>query len=94
MAEEIKDANEIDQDFDAKADKVLDDLEKETSADSSTENKSEGDEAKDSKASAAEAAKTDKVKEVEADTSLSVEDKIAKIKEILGDDEKAIDAYI
>lgn len=96
MAEEIVDAKEevIEKTFDEKADEVLDNLEKETPAGSSDADKPEGDDTKTDKTSTAEVEKTEKVKEVEADTSLSVEDKIAKIKEILGDDEKAIDAYI
>jgi hypothetical protein len=95
MAEEHIDANkEAVEDFDSAADKILDDLEKGTPADSSTADKPEGEETKTSETETAEVSKTEKVKEVEADTSLSVEEKIAKIKEILGDDEKAIDAYI
>jgi len=95
MAEEqIEAKEEIVEDFDAKAEQVLDDLEKDTLSDSSAEDKPEGVDTKTDKTATAEVEKTEKVKEVEADTSLSVEDKIAKIKEILGDDEKAIDAYI
>ena len=90
MAEEIKEAK----DFDQLADEVFDKEEKETPADTSTEIKPEGEETKATEISTAEVDKTEQVKEVEADTSLSVEDKIAKIKEILGNDEKAIDAYI
>lgn len=94
MADQIEAKEEPQEDFDTVADKILDDLEKETQSESSSEEKPEGDEAKDSKASAAEAVKTEKVKEVEADKSLSPDEKLAKIKELLGDDEKAIDAYI
>lgn len=95
MEEEIKEAKEeVVEDFDSVADKILDDLEKETPTDTSTEKKPEGEETKTTETKTAEVSKTEKVKEVEADTSLSVEEKIAKVKEILGDDEKAIDAYI
>jgi len=94
MADQEEAKEEVVDDFNTAADKVLDDLEKETPAESSTENKPEGEETKTDETSTAEVEKTEKVKEVEEDTSLSVEDKIAKVKEILGDDEKAIDAYI
>lgn len=95
MAEEIKEAKEeVVEDFDTAADKILDGLEKETPSDTSTEKKPEGEETEIDETKTADVSKTEKVKEVEADTSLSVEDKIAKIKEILGDDEKALDAYI
>lgn len=96
MADEIIDAKDeiVEKTFDEKADAVLDDLEKEAPAGSSDADKPEGDDTETKETATAEVEKTEKVKEVEADTSLSVEDKIAKIKEILGDDEKAIDAYI
>lgn len=42
----------------------------------------------------AEPAKTEQVKDVEEDVSLTTEDRIEKIKEILGDDQDAIDAYV
>jgi len=80
--------------FDELADAVLDKAEKEAPAGSSTEIKTEGEETKTTETPGAEPVKTEKVKEVEEDSSLSPEDKIAKIKEILGDDEKALDAYI
>ncbi len=80
-------------DLDAKMDKVLDEVEKETPAESSTETKPE-DTDKTEKPAGAEPEKTEQVKAVEADESLSVEDKIEKVKEILGDDQKAIDAYV
>lgn len=95
MPGEIKEAKEeVVEDFDSAADKILDDLEKGTPSDTSTEEKPEGEETETTETKTAEVSKTEKVKEVEADTSLSVEEKIAKVKEILGDDEKAIDAYI
>src|SRR3990167_3674184 len=80
-------------DFDQVADMHLAELEKETPSDSSTEIKPKGD-TETAETTETEAAKSEKVKEVEGDGTLSPEDKIAKIKEILGDDEKAIDAYI
>ncbi len=95
MAEEIVAKEEvIEKTIDESQDEFLDNLEKETPLASTTENKPEGEDTKTKETATAEVEKTEKVKEVEADTSLSVEDKIAKIKEILGDDEKAIDAYI
>jgi len=90
MPEQVTDAK----DFETTADRVLDGLEKETPAGSSPENKPENESTPTDKTATAEVDKTEKVKEVEADTSLSVENKIAKIKEILGEDEKAIEAYI
>jgi len=90
MAEEpAVEAKDFDQLFDEKAGE----LEKGTPAEPSTEIKPEGTETKPD-GSTAEVEKTEQVKEVESDASLSVEDKIAKVKEILGDDEKAIDAYV
>src|SRR3990167_8011594 len=80
-------------DFDSRADSFLDELEKETPTDSSPENKPD-ETTEDAKTSGAEPAKTEQVKAVEADTSLSAEEKIAKVKEILGDDLKALDAYV
>lgn len=85
----MPDVKNEDKDFDQEADEFLD---KEAAA--STATVSQDDKTKTSETPAAEADKTEKVEEVEADTSLSVEEKIAKVKEILGDDEKAIDAYI
>jgi len=81
-------------DFDQLADEKLDELETVTPAESSAEIKPEDEEAPKSEDSGAEPAKTEQVKEVEADESLSIEDKIAKVKEILGDDQGAIDAYV
>ena len=80
--------------FDQIADEVLDKEEKETLSETSTEKKPEGEEAKAPDTATAEVEKTEQVKAVEADASLSVEEKLAKVKEILGEDEKAIDAYI
>ena len=92
---ESNEANEIiEQSLDENQDAFLDNLDRENPSASSAENKPEGEEATTDKTSTAEVEKTEQVKAVEADASLSVEDKIAKIKEILGDDEKAIDAYI
>ena len=90
MAEELKEAKQ----FDEMADEVLAKLGKETPEGTSPSDKPEGEEAEKTETSGAEPEKTDKVKAIEEDSSLSVEEKIAKIKEILGDDEKAIDAYV
>ena len=81
-------------DFDSVADALLDKVEIETPTDSSPENKPEDEAGKAEVTPTAEVDKTEKVKEVEQDSSLSVEEKLAKVKEILGEDEKAIDAYI
>ena len=89
MLEETNEAKN----FDSMADEFLSKEGMETPTDSSTENKPEETDAQ-AKTSGAEPAKTEQVKAVEADESLSIEEKIAKIKEILGDDEKALDAYI
>ena len=77
-------------------DKFLDEAEAvKTPSASSAENKPEGEETPTSEPAGAEPdTKTEQVKEVEADSSLSPEEKLAKVKEILGDDEEAIDAYI
>jgi len=84
--------------FDDVADKVFDahevkEAEKVTQSESSTEKKPDA-EPKTEEPTTAEVDKTEKVKEVEDDGSLSVEEKIAKVAEILGDDLKAIDAYV
>ena len=89
MPEEINDANDFDKQFET----GYSELEKVTPADSSPENKPEDDKTQDS-TSGAEPVKTEQVKAVEDDASLSVEEKIARIKEIIGNDEKALDAYI
>ena len=81
-------------DFDTLADEHLSKVEKETPTDSSSENKQGEEDQLSAEASGAEPDKTEQVKAVEDDNSLSVEDKIAKIKEIIGEDEKALDAYI
>lgn len=80
-------------DFDSIADKILNEEGKETPAETSSADKPEDDKTK-TLDSGAEPVKTEQVKAVEVDSSLSVEEKISKIKEILGDDQKAIDAYV
>lgn len=94
---EAKETLTEDEKFDQVADKVIEaheeKAEKETQSVSSTEKKPDA-EAKTEEPSTAEVDKTDKVKEVEEDVSLSVEEKIAKVAEILGNDLKAIDAYV
>ena len=83
-------------DFDQIADEVYENQnpEKETPADTSSENKPVDEDPETDKTPTAEVDKTEQVKAVEEDTSLSVEDKIDKVKEILGDDIDAIDAYV
>ena len=88
-----EDSNEA-KDFDSVADEILNKVGDENPADSSSANKSEESESNIAKAAGAEPEKTEQVKAVEDDESLSVEEKIAKIKEIIGNDEKALDAYI
>ena len=90
MPQEPEDAK----DFDSIADELLSKVGEETPTDSSSENKPEDGAGKAEVTPTAEVDKTEKVKEVEQDSSLSVEEKLAKIKEVLGDDEKALDAYI
>ena len=80
--------------LDERMDEHLDSREKETPTDTSTETKPEGTEATTKETATAEVDKTEQLKEVDDDASLSVEDKLAKVKEIIGDDEKAVDAYI
>lgn len=80
-------------DFDSVADNLLNKMGDGDQTESSTVEQPE-DVNQDGKTSGAEPVKTDQVKAVENDRSLSVEEKIAKIKELLGEDEKAIDAYI
>lgn len=83
------------QDFDEKADTFeWPEEEKETPPSPSEEKKPEGEKTETEKSATAEVEKTEQIKEVEADTSLSVEEKIGKVKEILGDDLDAIDAYV
>ena len=96
MAEEAQEAKQVDesQDFDKNFDAAFDKLEKETPPESSTETKPEDGQTETPEPATAEVAKTDQVKEVDEDSSLSAEDKIAKITEILGDDQEAIDSYI
>lgn len=81
-------------DFDSVVDEFLNKEENETSTETSTETKPEGEETKTPEAATAEVDKTEQLKEVDADESLSIEDKLNKVKDIIGDDEKAIDAYI
>ena len=78
--------------LDEQMDQVLDGVE--TPAETSSVKSQEGEEVKTDETAGAEPDKTEQVKSVEEDSSLSVEDKIAKVKEILGDDEGALDAYI
>lgn len=80
-------------DFDEMADDFFSKQEKETPEESSTENKPEDDKSTD-ETTGAEPAKSEKVKAVDEDDSLTPEEKIEKIKGILGDDEEALDAYI
>lgn len=80
-------------DFDSIADELLNQVD-ETTLDSSPKDKQEDVSRETEKTTTAEVEKTEMVKEVEGDKSLTPEERIAKIKEILGDDEKAIDAYI
>ncbi len=89
MPEEQTDAK----DFDQLTDEFFDQQGENTPTDSSPENKQE-EQAETTETSTAEVDKTEKVKEVEADESLTPEDKLNKVKEILGDDQDAIDAYI
>ena len=92
MPEEQPDAND---DFELQAEKVFEDLgEEKTPPESSPETKPEDSQEDTEKPAGAEPEKTEQVKEVEADETLSVEDKIAKVAEILGDDQKAIDVYV
>lgn len=80
-------------DFESLADDELSKVEIGT-PDAPSGDKQPEDQLQDPLSTTAEVDKTEKVKEVEANRSLSVEQKIAQIKEILGDDEKAIEAYI
>lgn len=79
--------------FDEIVDELFNKEEKETPTDSSSENKQE-DSQTQGQDTGTEPAKSEQVKAVEDDESLTVEQKIEKIKDLLGDDEKAIDAYI
>ena len=92
MAQDIEAKNNIE--FDQKADALLDkEFGKETAGVTSTPKETEGLEPKPEEPKT-DLEKTEEIKKVEEDKSLSVEEKLAKIEEILGDDEKAIDAYI
>ena len=89
--------NEAKVDFDQQADAILDNAVVGDPSESSSENEPEstsGKEPGQEESAGAEPEKTEQIKTVEADESLSVEDKIAKVKEILGEDEEAVDAYI
>ena len=88
MAEQQTEAK----DFDTIADAYLSKGEETPSEPSSAEQTE--DSQNQAEATGAEPEKTEQVKAIEADKSLSVEAKLAKVKEILGDDEKALDAYI
>lgn len=89
MSEQAIEAN----DFESKADEFLNKEATETPTDSSSDQKPEDSQPQDQDPGA-EPEKTEQVKVVEEDESLSIEQKIEKVKEILGDDEKALDAYI
>jgi len=89
MEPENKEANN----FESKADEFFDGVVKETPADPSTETKPEDEEAQP-ETSGAEPVKTEQVKEVEADDSLTTEERIEKIKEILGEDQEALKIYV
>ncbi len=87
--EKIEDKEKVEapKTFDEKFDKEFDNLEKPSAPEKDTEEKPE-------ESPTAEVDKTEEIKKVDEDVSLSVEDKIEKIKEILGDDEKAVEAYV
>jgi hypothetical protein len=78
------------QTLDEKQDAFLDSLDQ--GEDTTASQTGDGTETEDT--AGADQDKTEKVAEVEEDASLTPEEKIAKINEILGDDEDAIDAYI
>lgn len=87
MAETNADANiEVKEDINAEMDGILDEFE----ASSASKEGEEGNEGQDTGVDQSKKANLDK----ETDTESGPEAKLAKIKEILGDDEKAIDAYI
>ena len=83
--EELKDAKQEPQDFNTIADKVLDEHEELSTSKQGEAETSQGTGVDQSKKATLE---------TETKTASSPEDKLSKIKEILGDDEKAIDAYI
>ncbi len=88
MPEEKIEAKEpVEQTFDEKFEEGFDKLEKPSTPEKGAEEKPE-------ESPTAEVDKTEEIKKVDEDVSLSVEDKIEKIKEILGDDEKAVEAYV
>lgn len=86
--------NEANNDFESKADEFLSKEVTETPTDSSTETKPGESTEQQTETTSTELDKTELVKEAEADGTLSAEDRIAKVKEILGDDLEAIDAYV
>lgn len=88
------DVNTEAKDFDTVADELLDKAETETPSESSTEIRPEDHSNDTDVTTGTEPAKTEQVKKVEEDGSLSVDEKMAKIKEILGEDQDAIDAYV
>lgn len=90
MAEETEEAK----DFDTLADEHLEEAGKESPEVPSTEKNPEEAKTEEPESSGAEPVKTEEIKAVEDDSTLSSEDKIGKIKDILGDDEEALDAYI
>jgi len=77
----------VEESFDDKFDKKFDELETPSTPEKDAE-------AEPKESPTAEVDKTEEIKKVDEDVSLSVEDKIEKIKELLGDDEKAVEAYI
>lgn len=86
MAKEKLDANKEAQDDSAVMDAILDEHE----ASSASKEDAEGTKGQDTGVDQSKKANLDK----ETETESGPEEKLAKIKEILGDDEKAIDAYI
>jgi len=96
MPEEVvaKEVVQETEDFNTKADQFFAEQGKDTPSEPTSEKKPEAVETKTEEPAGAEPEKTEQVKQVEEDTSLSVEDKLAKVTEILGDDLEAIDKYV
>lgn len=90
----MEDEHQEAKNFEQKADEFFVEKGEGTPAESSPENKPEDQTPDTEKPAGAEPDKTEQVKTVEEDSTLSVDEKIVKVKEILGDDEKAVDAYI
>lgn len=90
MENENQEANN----FDSKADEFLGKAVTETPSEPSSENKPEDQGKPLGQGSGAEPEKTEQVKAIESDESLTVDQKIEKVKDILGDDIEAIDAYV